>query len=107
VVVVVCGTVVVVCGEVGELGEGGTVVVEDVELPGFPAPAAVPAGVTLGGVARPGSGAPATSPASVADLGLANGTPGAGGCLGSGGMPSSCSASRAIVANVGADAAAP
>lgn len=63
--------------------------------------------VTLGGVARPGRGAPAISPAPVADCDVASGTPGAGGSLGRGWIPSSCSASRAIVAKVGADAAAP
>ena len=77
----------------------GATVVEVVEVEAGPA--------TLGGVARPGNGAPAISPAPVADAAPVRGTPGAGGSLGMGRMPSSWRASRAIVAKVGAEAAAP
>jgi len=99
----------VVGGEVA-VGDPGWVVglVEgtDVELVGF-AEFDFGGTVTEGGVASPGRGAPAISPAPVADSDVARGTPGAGGSLGIGGMANSWRASRAMVAKVGADAAAP
>jgi hypothetical protein len=64
-------------------------------------------GATLTGVESPGRGVPATSPAPVALSGVTMGTPGAGGSGLWGGIFSSWRASLAIVANVGADAAAP
>jgi hypothetical protein len=100
-----------VVGGVDERGDGTVVVVVLVLglVPELVAGAPV-VGVfrsTDGGVARPGSGVPAISPAPVADAGVTRGTPGAGGCLGIGGMLNSSRASRAMVAKVGADAAAP
>jgi hypothetical protein len=59
------------------------------------------------GLVIPGSGVPAISPAPVADALVDNGTPGAGGSFGIGGMLNSSRAARAILANVGAEAAAP
>jgi hypothetical protein len=59
------------------------------------------------GAVRPGSGEPATSPAPCAVADVARGTPGNGGFGWWGRTPSSWRASRAMVAKVGADAAAP
>ena len=59
------------------------------------------------GLVMPGSGVPAISPAPVAEAFVDSGTPGAGGSFGIGGMLNSSSAARAILANVGAEAAAP
>lgn len=91
---------------VGEVVELVTAVVEVVNVVEVVEVVEVVTGPVTG-LVRPGSGVPAISPAPVAEAFVDNGTPGAGGSFGSGGMLNSSSAARAILANVGADAAAP